>query len=220
MKLLPILLIILLVFCSVLAGCSQGREMHSITTAGVEWYYNPPPETARAGKKVTVRTFGGDDLGYLFLVNGKEPDDLEVSDKRKYIQFRFTMPDEDIRIDFKTYSSRVPDGNCIRLIESWWLLHPEADRVSVKEYFDEYESGAVAAMMGGTDHTAAEWDETVAGCRFAYQDGNRVQVLYEKAFYTLPEACEKGYLTDKDVKALHDLYTARHPELYGENGTS
>ena len=126
MKLLPILLISLLVFCSMLAGCRQDRERHRITTADVEWYYNPPPETARAGEKITVRTFGGDDLGYLFLVNGKEPDDLNertlypITGRNDELTYRLRVRTGDVSFagtDAKVYVTISGSENSTQEIE-------------------------------------------------------------------------------------------------------
>ena len=68
-------------------------------------------------------------------------------------------------------------------------------------YLGRYESGAVVSMITDdkTSYTEALWIEIVGDYGFQYYDGNRIVVLYEGEFYTLPEAYENGYITDADL---------------------
>lgn len=204
-------LLLCIVLCILLfAGCNS--ERYSITMADKDWLYEKIPTSAKAGETVTVKISLATDLGYLFLVNGEE---IESTDGTSdYWIFNFTMPDEDVTIEFKTYDGFLPDANFGVLIETFWMQNPEAEYVSVRDYCGEYESGAIVAMIDAWDYTANVWSETVGGCEFLYGNGNRLQVLVDGKFYTLPEAYGNGYLTDADISAVYEKYRAAHAGAY------
>ena len=66
--------------------------------------------------------------------------------------------------------------------------------VEVEEYYGEFESGAIVAMMGGGMYTDSLWDEMIDGITINYYNDNRILVLYEGGFYTLTEAYEEGVI--------------------------
>lgn len=77
----------------------------------------------------------------------------------------------------------------------------------VDSYYGTFESGAIVAML--TDdkigYHEALWSETIAEYTFRYHNGNRIVVLYDGEFYTLPEAYESGYLTLTDIHTVWKL---------------
>ena len=179
-----------------------------------DWLYEDIPALAEAGEPVTVKIGKAYDVGYLFLVNGERIEMTDYTDA--YWCFTFTMPAEDVEIDFKTYDGFLPDINYARLIETFWMQNLDAEYVHIREYYDETERGAVIAMIDSCDYTDNIWSEEVAGCRFVYGDGNRLQVLYDGAFYTLPEAYAKGCLTEENIEQLFWRYYFRHSGMYTE----
>lgn len=177
------------------------RDEYSVTMNDEEWLYESLKPTYKAGETVTVKIKMAMDLGYIFLVNGEK-----ITNERDvdglYWEFTFTMPSEDVVIDFKTYDGFLPDYNYSRLIEAHWMKYPDAPWVSVRHYYGEFASGAIVAMVDAGGYAEYCWSETVAGYTFDYGDGNRITVLYEGEIYTLEEAYESGYLTNDDLKTI------------------
>ena len=180
-----------------------------------DWLYEKVPSSAKVGDTITVRINKAYDLGYLFLVNGEKVEMEEYTDK--YWEFTFIMPDADIEIDFKTYDGFLPDMNYGVLIETFWLQNPEAEYVNIREYYGEYDSGAIVAVIDAWDYTSNEWSEDVAGFEFIYGNGNYLQVLHDDTFYKLPAAYEKGILTKADIQSIHEQYVSAHEGAYTEN---
>ena len=216
MKKLFILICAVLVVCS-LVGCQQDMNAakHSITMYDEDWLFEKIPSSARVGDTVTVKISKAFDVGYMFMMNGEE---IEMEDDTdKYWLFTFTMPDEDVEIDFNTYDGFLPDINYGKLIETFWKQNPEAEYVRIREYYGEYESGAIVAMIDWCDYTSNEWCEEIAGCEFRYGNGNCLQVLHDDSFYKLPTAYEKGILTEDDIQEIHEQYVSAHKDAYTEN---
>jgi len=207
---LCVLVLTFLVSCNVLDS-----NRHSIEMKSERWLYEKLPSSANVGDEITVKIRFATDLGYIFTVNDeriKQDDDVESND---YWQFSFTMPDEDVVIDFKTYDGFLPDPAYGTLIETYWMQNLDAEHVSVREYYGEYENGVLVAMIDAGDYTANEWSEKIAGYSFTYGDGNRLTVLYDGKFYTLPEAYEKEYLTKENIGEIFLKYSDNHSEVYG-----
>ena len=111
--------------------------------------------------------------------------------------------------------------DAVLLIQAYEEKYPNAGKATILRYCGRYESGAIVAMLAGSDESfdCALWTETVADYDFNYSDGNRIRVLYDNEFYTLTEAYENGYLTKENIadilentdewKALSD-----YPYLY------
>ncbi|MBR3999078.1 MAG: hypothetical protein IKI93_12135, partial [Clostridia bacterium] len=170
-----------------------------------------------AGDTVQVKIKFATDLGYLFLVNGEEVN--MIDNTAEYWLFSFTMPDEDVEIDFKTYDGFLPDVNYGTLIETFWLQNLDAEYVSIREYYDEYD-GAIVAMIDSCDYTANIWCEEVAGMDFMYGDGNRLLVLKDGTFHTLTEAYDKGVLSKESIENLFWRFFFQHSGLYADAETT
>lgn len=89
--------------------------------------------------------------------------------------------------------------------------------VSVVNYYGQYPSNALVAMINdGSDVTDALWEEQVGPATIRYKDGNRIQVYHNRAFYTLPEAYENGYLSDSDLADIENLQRRYYDYLYAD----
>ncbi|MBE6540879.1 MAG: hypothetical protein E7672_00305 [Ruminococcaceae bacterium] len=190
------------------------KVRHTLTMNDPEWLYESLDGAYDFGETVEVKISKAYDVGYIFFVNGKPLGNDSYSEGDDYWQFSFVMPDEPVVIDFKTYDGFLPDMNYGILIETYWTANPEAELVSVREYYGEFASGAIVGMIDAFDHIAVLWSEEVGGWEFRYIDGNRIIVLYEGEFYTLSEAYEKGYLTDSDLSTIHEKFREMHEEMY------
>ncbi len=182
-------------------------DYYSVTVNNEEWLYEDLRPAYKAGETVSVKIGTATDLGFLLFVNGERimP---EHNNNYEYWEFVFTMPDEDVVIDFKTYDRFLPDANYAVLIEAYWEKIPEADSVSIIRYYGEYDSGAIAAMMACSeyDFTEAEWDEHIEDVVIHYSNGNRIIVLYEGEFYNLTQAYENGYLSIEEITAIAEIH--------------
>ncbi|MBO5481249.1 MAG: hypothetical protein J6A63_08695 [Clostridia bacterium] len=101
------------------------------------------------------------------------------------------------------------------LIQAYEEKYPQAGKTSLLRYCGTYESGAIVAMLAGSNENfdCALWTETVADYDFNYSDGNRIRVLYEGEFYTLTSAYENGYLTKENIADIHIKWDGKLPEL-------
>lgn len=179
---------------------------YSITMNDADWLWEDLQPTYKAGETVSVKIGMALDVGFMFLVNGEKGVATCNDVDGLYWDFTFTMPAEDVVIDFKTYDGMLPDMNYGILIETYWLQNLDAEWVRIRCYYGEFESGAIVAMIedsGG--YTEAEWAENVDGTVIHYNDGNRIIVLYNEVFYTLTEAYEHGYITAADLAVIAEL---------------
>ena len=206
---LPLLLLTFLLFLTV--GCSIEKE-YSITMNSPRFLYEDLPSSARPGEVVNMKILKATDMGYLVFVNGSVLGKEAYSEGDEYWQFSFVMPNEDVEISFKTYDGFLPHPNYGKLIETFWILNPDAEYVRVREYYGEYSSGAVVAMIDSSDYAANEWSEDIAGYTFKYGDGNCIQVLHEGRFYKLAGAYMKGILSKSDIESVYNLYTDATPK--------
>ena len=191
---------------TVFVGC--GEKKYSIKMNDENWLYEKLPSSAKVGEKVTVKIKFATDMGYIFMVNGERINQDDNVESNNYWQFSFTMPDENVVIDFKTYDGFLPTPEYGTLIETYWIQNPKAEYVRVREYYGEYGNGALVAMIDAEEYTSNVWSEEVAGYNFVYSDGNRLKVLYNDKFYTLPEAHQKGYLTKENIENIFSEYCA------------
>jgi len=90
---------------------------------------------------------------------------------------------------------------------SYRMHEPMAEYVSIRKYYGRFASGALVAMIDSADYPCVVWEETVGNTVITYGDGNRILVLYNGDFYTLPEAYTAGYLTDEDLTVIAKLHT-------------
>lgn len=104
------------------------------------------------------------------------------------------------------------------LIKTHEKRFPECGKASVINYYGKFDSGAIVALMTASklNYNLAIWSEWAADCVFVYPDSNRITVLYDDAFYFLPEAYENGYLTKCDIAEIVTMHREIHPFLYGE----
>ena len=104
---------------------------------------------------------------------------------------------------YEDYASQEYDRTL--LIQAYEEKYPQAGKATILRYCGSYESGAIVAMLAGSNENFAcvLWTETVAGYDFNYSDANRIRVLYENEFYTLTQAYENGYLTKENIADIH-----------------
>lgn len=92
---------------------------------------------------------------------------------------------------------------------SYRMHDPRAEYVSIRKYYGRFASGALVAMIDSGDYPCVVWEETVGSTVITYGDGNRILVLYNGEFYTLPEAYAAGLLTDEDVATIAKVHKER-----------
>lgn len=200
-------------------GDSSGTEIegerYAVTfNADPDWLYEELESSYVAGETVVVKIDIAYDLGFMFFVNGEEIRHYDDVDGAWV--FKFTMPEEDVVIDFKTYNGFIIYEYEDELITTYYRLHLDAKYVWVTAYYEDYASGAVVAILETGDYDTAIGRETIGGFEFIYPDSNRITVLYNEQFYTLSEALEAGYLTQSDLETVHGLHREKYLYLYDE----
>ena len=177
---------------------------YSVTMNDEEWLYEDLQSRYKAGETVSVKIRSAYDVGYVFFVNGERvmPKEYIVA---PYWEFIFTMPENDVVIDFKTYKGFLPK-NYDTLYEAIWMNNLDAEYVHIRHYYGEYDSGAIVAMIDSGLYMQVIGKDIVAGVIIHYSDSNRITVLYEGKFYSLLEAYQKGYLTANDIQTIADLH--------------
>lgn len=177
----------------------ESKTSYSVTMKNKEWLYEDLKPSYKAGEEVVVKIGIVTDTGYFLVGNGEKIEEDAWESNRDWWQFTFTMPQEDVVIEFKTYDGFLQYPNEALLIETYWLANPTAEYVRVKHYYGEYESGAIVAMIEAGDYAQAAWMESIELYDVWYNDGNRILVLFNGNFYTLTEAYENKYLTIEDI---------------------
>lgn len=104
------------------------------------------------------------------------------------------------------YSESNDENNYEILIEAFWKKNPDAEFVSIRNYYGKFESGAIVAMIDSGGYDAALWQEIIDDVVIQYTDGNRIIVLYNDEFYTLTEAYDQGYITAENLTVIADLH--------------
>ena len=188
-------------------------EKYSLVMTDAEWLFEDIKDSYAAGEVVKVRIKMALDLGYLFIVNGEKINNC-IDRYGLYWEFSFTMPECDTVISFKTYDGFLPDENYALLIETFWLKEPRSDHVRIANYYGEYASGAIVAMIDSANYTEALWAEEIDGVSIHYGNGNRILALYDGEFYTLSRAYELGYLTLEDIGDINEKHREFCPYLY------
>lgn len=94
--------------------------------------------------------------------------------------------------------------------------YPELGKAKIEVFYDQYNSGAIAAMLSAenVDFPDVIWTETVDIYEFYYSNGNRIIVLYENEFYTLTEAYAQEYISDFELHMLYTRHRNSHYALY------
>ncbi len=177
---------------------------YSVTMNDEEWLYEDLQSRYKAGETVSVKIQTAYDVGYVFFVNGEKVMPKEYI-AAPYWEFIFTMPENDVVIDFKTYKGFLPK-NYDTLYEAFWTNNLDAEYVHIRDYYGEYDSGAIVAMFDSGLYMQVIGKDIVAGVTIHYSDSNRITVLYEGDFYTLFEAYQNGYLTANDIQTIADLH--------------
>ncbi len=119
----------------------------------------------------------------------------------------------------------VPDDATAELLRDAYVkLHSSyisREGISIRRYYGVLPSGAVVAMLDSTDIlvSANLWSERVGAANIKYTDGNRILVLHNGVFYTLPEARTHsgGILTQEDLMVIEALHRQYYPFLYKES---
>ena len=179
---------------------------YTLTMNDPEWLYEELSPTYKAGETVSVKIRMAIDLGYIFLVNGKDIA-TECDTDGKYWEFIFIMPNENVEIDFLTYDGFLPDHNYSVLIKAYWMKNLDAEFVYIERYYGEFESGAIAAMIVSGEHEDEAWEEIIDGTVISYSNSNRIQVYFGGEFYTLTEAFTQGYITKEDLTKIQETHT-------------
>jgi len=208
-----------LLFILILALClpllvSCGKRHFVFFDDADTWLYEPIESEYAPNEIVNVKLGKVDGLATLFLVNGV-PCELKEN-HAEYWLFSFRMPREDVTIDFKTYDASITDPDHIALIEAYLTASHFDDGIWVQNYYGKYQSGARVAIMYTGTYNTTFWSETVGSETFYFRMTTRATVLYEVTFYTLEEAYQNGYLTDEDIKTVHELHKQAYPTLYIE----
>lgn len=184
---------------------AEALSNYSVTMNDEAWLWEELQPTYKAGETVSVKIGMALDVGYMFLVNGEQI--ATCNDVNGlYWEFTFTMPACDVVIDFKTYDGFLPDANYAVLIETYWLQNLNAESVSVRRYYGEFENGAIVAMMHVGHFDDVVWSESVNGLTFQYYDSDRINVLYDGTFYTLTEAYERGFISAEALAEIAELH--------------
>ena len=181
---------------------------------------------------VTIRTD--------FISNDDEGPHVIKTGEKWQESFAFTIPDdapegtydlnlsclgvgqvfEGVLIVEENTPTLSPDTKAF-IIESYRKAHPYAseEEVSVRHYYGQLPNGAIVAMIDCGDYTDALWEENVGSANLRYNNGNRITVLYEEKFHTLPEAYEGKLLTDADLADIENLHRQYCPYLYADPDT-
>ena len=102
------------------------------------------------------------------------------------------------------------------LITSFETQYPQAGTARIVHYYGQYKSGAIVAMMDGSNllYTQACRTVTIAGSTIEYNEGNSIRVLYNGEFCSLDTAYENGYLTKEDIKDIAEKHREIYPFMY------
>lgn len=190
---------------------------HKVTMKNEDWLFEKLKDSYNVNEKVTVKIRTVTDTGYLLLANGKRVKQvLNTDGSYECWEFAFTMPDEDVVLEFKTYDGFLKYPNEGKLIENYILANPDIDTAWIDCYYGEYESGAIVAIIKTqSDETEKLKTEKIFGFNFTYPNDNTViSVLYNSSFYSLKEAYQNGYLSNADLEDIYMQHTAFFDELY------
>lgn len=192
--------------CDVCAYMVGVKQYYSLMINVPECLYEELKPTYYAGEIVSVKIEMVTDTGFLFFVNGEEITEFQY-ESGLYWEFTFPMPACDTIIHFKTYDGFLPDVNYAVLMETFYRQNLDARYVYVRQYYGEFASGAIVAMLDSCDYTDVVWQEEIGDTVIHYSDGNRIVALCpNNKFYTLTEAFENGYLTAEDIAAIAEMH--------------
>lgn len=193
-------------------------KSHRVTMKDEDWLFEDLKDRYYEGEKVTVKIGTVTDTGYLLLANGKNVKEVipNSDGSYDYWEFEFTMPKEDVLLEFKTYDGFLQYPNEGRLIEAYILANPDIEGAWIDRYYGEYESGAIVAIIQSRNDAEEKLNtEMVRGFAYTYpNESTKISVYYNSSFYTLMEAYKNGYLTDDDLEDIYNQHKLIFDELY------
>ncbi len=193
-------------------------KSHKVTMKDEDWLFEDLKDRYFEGEKVTVKIGTVTDTGYLLLANGKNVKEVVPNSDGSYDywEFAFTMPNEDVVLEFKTYDGFLQYPNEGRLIESYILANSDVESAWIDRYYGEYESGAIVAIIKSrNDADQVLTIENVQNFSFIYPTENTViSVLYGSAFYSVKDAYNNGYLSADDLEDIYQKHMSFFDYLY------
>lgn len=193
-------------------------KSYKVTMKDEEWLFEDLKDRYYEGEKVTVKIGTVTDTGYLLLANGKNVKEVipNSDGSYDYWEFEFTMPSEDVVLEFKTYDGFLRYPNEGRLIESYILANPDVESAWVDRYYGEYESGAIVAIIQSRNDAEEKLcTDKIHGFSFTYPNENTaISVYHNSSFYTLREAYKNGYLTDANLENIYKKHISFFDEIY------
>ncbi|MBP3376346.1 MAG: hypothetical protein J6L83_06235 [Clostridia bacterium] len=81
----------------------------------------------------------------------------------------------------------------------------EDPRYFVFECYGIYNE-CIPVMMDGGYYTNIVTTQTIAGIDFTYYDGKVIEVWKKGEFYSLQEAYNQGYLDEKELRQIKEIY--------------
>ncbi len=193
-------------------------KSYAVTMKDEEWLFEDLKDRYYEGEKVTVKIGTVTDTGYLLLANGKNVKEVipNSDGSYDYWEFEFTMPNEDVILEFKTYDGFLQYPNEGRLIESYILANPHIEGAWVDHYYGEYESGAIVSIIKSrNDADQVITIESVQDFDFIYpNDVDIISVLYGSSFYSLKYAYNNGYLSVEDLEDIYNKHISFFNYLY------
>ena len=193
-------------------------KSYKVTMRDEEWLFEDLKDRYYEGEKVTVKIGTVTDTGYLLLANGKNVKEVipNSDGSYDYWEFEFTMPKEDVLLEFKTYDGFLQYPNEGRLIEAYILANPHIEGAWVDRYYGEYESGAIVSIIKSrNDADQVITIESVQDFDFIYpNDVDIISVLYGSSFYSLKDAYNNGYLSKDDLEDIYNKHVSFFDYLY------
>ena len=193
-------------------------KSYKVTMKDEDWLFEDLKDRYYEGEKITVKIGTVTDTGYLLLANGKNVKEVipNSDGNYDYWEFEFTMPNEDVVLEFKTYDGFLQYPNESRLIESYILTHPDVESAWVDRYYGEYESGAIVAIIQSqNDADQVITIENIQDLSFIYPTDNTIiSVLYGSSFYSVTDAYNSGYLSNDDLVDIYQKHVSFFDYLY------
>lgn len=193
-------------------------KSHRVTMKDEDWLFEDLKDRYYEGEKVTVKIGTVTDTGYLLLANGKNVKEVipNSDGSYDYWEFEFTMPKEDVLLEFKTYDGFLQYPNEGRLIEAYILANPDIEGAWIDRYYGEYESGAIVAIIQSrNDADQVVTLENVQDLSFIYPTDNTIiSVLYGSSFYSVTDAYNNGYLSNDDLVDIYQKHVSFFDYLY------
>ena len=230
MKRILIFFAVIIIMCVFLIGCNEIKisnnsdseydgmvKSHKVTMKDESWLFEDLKDSYYEGEKVTVKIHMATDIGCMLLANGERVKQVSYSSgEHWYWEFEFTMPNEDVVLEFKIYNGFLVNPYEITLIEAYILANPNVESAWVDCYYGEYESGAIVSIIKSQNDTEEKLNtEMVRGFAYTYpNESTKISVYYNSSFYTLMEAYKNGYLTDDDLEDIYNQHKLIFDELY------